>query len=249
MAVVAAVTQPSPLRACRALWILTVFFVGQLIAGAFAGFAFAIYSRTSGADRAAWSVGVIPVAIAGTLLGGLLAFRSSQRAFRHSPYDLYRSIGWSPASRVQILGSALIGAALCGAYLFVACRLVPPSAQQSWSPFRDALVSGGWPRHSWALLALVLAPPVEEFLFRGVVFAGFARSWPVPAAGLVTTILFLLSHYYGSLHPYWPAIIAITSFGVAALGARIATKSLAPCVSMHVAYNLGIVVAVYAGIP
>jgi membrane protease YdiL (CAAX protease family) len=249
MAVVTAATQPSPLRAGRALWILAVFFLGQLIAGAFAGFVFAIYSTTSGAGRAAWSVGVMPAAIAGTLLGGFLALRLSKRTFRHSSDELYRTIAWAPASRVQILGSALVGAALCGTYLFVAFRLVPPNAQQSWSPFRDAVVYGGWPRHSWALLALVLAPPVEEFLFRGVVFAGFARSWPVSAAGLLTTILFVLSHYYGSLHPYWPAILAITLFAVAALGARLVTKSLAPCISMHVAYNLGIVVAVYASIP
>ena len=70
----------------------------------------------------------------------------------------------------------------------------------------------------------------------------------MPAAGLVATILFVLCHYIG-LHPYWPGILAITSFAVAALAARIATKSVAPCISMHVAYNLGMVVAVYAGIP
>ena len=246
MAVVAAVTQPSPLRARRAFWILTLFFGTQLVVGVFLGVASAIYSTQAGAARTAWSVGFVPAAIASTLLGGLLALRSSKRAFRHSPHDLYQTIGWSPASRVQILGSALVGLVLCVTYLSVAFLAFPPNAEQSWSPFRQAVVYGGWPRHCWAFLALALAPPVEEFLFRGVVFAGLARSWPVPAAGLVTTTLFVLGHGV-SLHPYWPSIVAITSFGVAALGARIVTKSLAPCISMHVAYNLGMVVAVYAG--
>src|SRR5262249_7542479 len=150
-----------PLRAGRALWILVVFFVGQVVAGVFVGFVAAAYSTKSGDPSAAWSLSATPAAIAGLLLGGLLAFCASKRAFRHSPHDLYRAVAWSQASRAQILGSALVGTALCSTYLFVAFRVSPPNAQQSWNVFRDAIVYGGWPRHSWALLALVLAPPVE----------------------------------------------------------------------------------------
>ena len=250
MAVVAAATQPSlvPLRARRALWILAVFFFVQIIVGLFVGFFVAIHSTTYGGARTVASVSVVPAAIAGVILGGLLAFRMSKRTFPHSAYELYQTIGWSRASRLQILSSALVGLALSGLYLFVAFQMFPPKAQQSWNVFGDAVVAGGWPRHGWALLALVLAPLVEEFLFRGVVFAGLARSWPVPVAGLVTTILFVLAHGV-SLQPYWPSILAITSFAVAALRARIVTKSLAPCISMHVAYNLGMVAAAYAGTP
>src|SRR5213593_838172 len=73
------------------------------------------------------------------------------------------------------------------------------------------------------------------------------RPRPLVAA-LVTTIVFVLGHGV-SLHPYWPAILAIASLGIAALAARIVTRSLAPCISMHAAYNLGMVMAVYAGLP
>jgi len=236
----------TPLRARRALWILASFFFVQIVAGVLVGFLIAIFSTAYGTARTAWSVSAVPATIAGLVLGGLLALRMSKRTFGRSQHDLYQTIGWSRASRFQVLGSALVGIALSGIYLFVAFRVFPPKLQYSWSPFGDAVVNGGWPRHGWALLALVVAPVVEEFLFRGIVFAGLARSWPVPFASLVTTILFVLGHGF-SLHPYWPSILAITLFAVAALRARIVTKSLTPCISMHAAYNLGMVVAVYAG--
>src|SRR5436309_3725709 len=250
MAVGAAVTQVSaaPLRARRALWILAVYFLVQLVVGTLVGLFIGIYLAKYGGARCAWSVVTVPASIAGVILGGLVALRTSKRTFRQSPHDFYQTIGWSRASRFQILGSALVGVALSGIYLFVAFRVFPPTREHSSALFTDAVVNGGWPRHGWALLALVLAPMVEEFLFRGIVFAGLARSCPLPVAGLVSTIVFVLGHGV-SLHPYWPAILAIASLGIAALAARIVTKSLAPCISMHVAYNLGMVAAVYAGLP
>jgi len=141
-----------------------------------------------------------------------LAFRTSKRTFRHSPRDLYQTIGWSRHLGFRFSVRRWWNFSL-RIYLLVAFWVFPPKLQHSWSPFADAVVNGGWPRHGWALLALVLAPVVEEFLFRGVVFAGLARSWPVPFASLVTTIVFVLGHGF-SLHPYWPAILAITSFAV-----------------------------------
>ena len=59
MAVVAAVTHPSPLRAGRAFWILTLFFGTQFVVGVFLGVASAIYSTAAGAARTAWSVGFV----------------------------------------------------------------------------------------------------------------------------------------------------------------------------------------------
>jgi len=67
MAMVAAVTpaSPAPLRARRALWILAIFFFVQVVVGAFVGVLIAIHSTADGATRTAWSVGVVPAAIAG----------------------------------------------------------------------------------------------------------------------------------------------------------------------------------------
>jgi len=108
------------------------------------------------------------------------------------------------------------------------------------------MVSGGWQRHLWALLALSIVPPVEEFVFRGVLFGGLWRSWGLPAASCLTTILFALFHVTSS-HPYFPAMVMVTCVGAAQLWARVASRSLAPSIAMHAAYNLGLVVTVYLG--
>jgi membrane protease YdiL (CAAX protease family) len=91
----------------------------------------------------------------------------------------------------------------------------------------------------------VVAPPVEEFVFRGVLFAGFRRSWKTGAAGALVTLLFIAAHFT-EVAGYGPAVIAVALVGAATLVARIATDSLAPAIALHASYNLGLVVALYA---
>src|SRR3989442_801738 len=142
------------------------------------------------------------------------------------------AIGWSPTSRLWLLAAILSGLTLSAIYLKVLVRLFPPSPGQTWGPLVAAMVSGGWQRHLWALLALSIVPPVEEFVFRGVLFGGLRRSWGLPAAACLTTILFALFHVT-SLHPYLPALVMITCVGAPQLSARVARRSLAPSIAMH----------------
>jgi membrane protease YdiL (CAAX protease family) len=93
---------------------------------------------------------------------------------------------------------------------------------------------------------LVVAPPIEEFMFRGVLFAGLSRSWSVASAGTLVTLVFLASHLT-EVWGYPPAVVSVAAVGTAALFARIHTKSLAPAVALHAAYNLMLTVSVYAG--
>jgi membrane protease YdiL (CAAX protease family) len=241
---------PPALRARRVLWILAMYVVTQVVAGVLAGLVVGIYVSTRDVvpdARTAGVLGAVPAAMAGAILGGLLALWMSKRSFRgSSAQEFYETTGWAPASRRQILVAALVGAALAASYLLVAYSFFPPQPYHSWHPLSAAVASSRWSRHAFAVLALLLAPPVEEFLFRGVLFAGLARSWPLPTAACVTTMLFVLLHV-SSVHPYWPGLFAIASVATVALRARIVTKSLAPCIAVHTAYNLGLVVAVYAG--
>jgi len=130
-------------------------------------------------------------------------------------------------------------------YLTGLALYASPSATQHWGPMVRAASSGGWPRHLWTLLALVIAPPVEEFMFRGVMFAGLSRSWSATTAGTVVTVLFLAIHLT-EIWGFAPAVVSITALGIAALLARVLTGSLAPAIALHTAYNLVIVVATYA---
>jgi membrane protease YdiL (CAAX protease family) len=112
----------------------------------------------------------------------------------------------------------------------------------------EAVNSGGWPRHLWAVLALLVAPPVEEFLFRGVLFAGFVRSWSMASSGALVTLLFPAAHATEA-RGYAPAIVSIAAVGTLTLLARIHTDSLAPGVALHAAYNLVLAASLYLGEP
>ena len=95
-------------------------------------------------------------------------------------------------------------------------------------PLARAASAGGWARLLWAALAVALAPPIEELVFRGAFYGGLARSWrPRDRAAVVTTAVFVALHVT-ELGAYWPAWIAIAALGALALRARVVTGSLCP---------------------
>ena len=86
---------------------------------------------------------------------------------------------------------------------------------------------------------------MEEFTFRGVIFAGFCRSLMRPTAGLLVTVLFVAMHF--EAYSSGPALIAISLMSGAAVIARVTTASLVPAIVLHAAYNVVIVIAAYLG--
>lgn len=97
----------------------------------------------------------------------------------------------------------------------------------------------GWRRDLWALAGIFLAPPVEELLYRGVLFEGFRRSIGRVWSAVVVTLLFVAGHIPNT-HGWWPPLVGIGCLAVGSVCARILTRSLGPSVWMHAAYNLGV---------
>ena len=85
---------------------------------------------------------------------------------------------------------------------------MPFKANVDYGPLTQLAQSGGWPRLAWAIVAIVLAPTVEEFLFRGVLLAGFARAWGIRVAASLVTILFVGMHFPYAAR-YWPAVTVV----------------------------------------
>ncbi len=52
----------------------------------------------------------------------------------------------------------------------------------------------GWGYWLTAVSAVVIAPIIEELLFRGVLFAGLAKRWPVWLAAIVSSLAFAVLH-------------------------------------------------------
>jgi membrane protease YdiL (CAAX protease family) len=87
-----------------------------------------------------------------------------------------------------------------------------------------------------ALLAVFTAPLVEECVYRGVLYSGLRRVAGVWPSVLVVSALFAGVHfpqYWGA----WAGLLSISILSVTLTIIRAKTKSIQPCIAVHVAFN------------
>lgn len=87
-----------------------------------------------------------------------------------------------------------------------------------------------------AFMATFSAPIAEEVVYRGIVYSGFRKTFNVPVAVIVTTVLFAGVHYpqyWGS----WGTIILITTLSLILTFIRVRSDNLLPCVVLHFIFN------------
>lgn len=152
-------------------------------------------------------------------------------------------IAWSLGEPADLRHGLVIGVALGLGYLSIASVFVPPGPDVPRGPMAEMAITPGLSQLSWVFMAVIVAPPLEEFLFRGVLFSGIAQSWGQSVAALVVTALFFIIHLPETIH-YWPAMAAVLSLGVATLLIRMRSGSLGPAITLHLAYNLVLVITV-----
>jgi membrane protease YdiL (CAAX protease family) len=92
--------------------------------------------------------------------------------------------------------------------------------------------------------ALLVAPFMEEMIFRGVLFAIFERRAGVGFAVVATALLFAGLHVPEYWRAWNHAILILVVGGVFSL-ARAKTGSLAPCVFLHLGYNASMVAGLF----
>ena len=233
------------LGAKRAFYSLITFLVAQVVAGVVVGVA-SLFGNPVGRQSHAPSGAPLMLALfVGTIWGGLIVFRDARQSM---PGQIKSGalipIGWMGARVRDLWLSAGVGILLVLLYL-VALAAFPPPPGQKLGPVSELLKSGGSAVHIWAVGAVLVSPPVEEFVFRGLVFTGFCRSWGVWAASTIVTVLFVSLHLAEAVH-YLPALVILVLFSIATLLARIATRSILPSIVLHTTYNLGLVAIVYA---
>jgi membrane protease YdiL (CAAX protease family) len=136
--------------------------------------------------------------------------------------------GLKPASLKQVLAGLAVGV-----LLVLLVRLMPP---RSVSPLAEvaSTPTGYW---SLVVVALLLAPVIEEFTFRGALYAGLRARMPAAPATVVVTLLFTVMHATELVH-YWPGFLLIALMSLVTLLLRARTGSLLPAVAAHFAYNL-----------
>ncbi|HKV43601.1 MAG TPA: CPBP family intramembrane glutamic endopeptidase [bacterium] len=156
--------------------------------------------------------------------------------------QIFGSTGTLRANLVAIV----LGLAIAFSSLRLIVLLGPPPATRIplHLPIPIVLMDSGWRRAMWALSGVVLAAPVEELVFRGVMLDGFTRSLGPLAGGLLVTLLFIAGHS-AATHLWWPGIAGVAAVATVTLLFRLVTRSLGPPIALHAAYNLGIAVWVY----
>jgi membrane protease YdiL (CAAX protease family) len=177
--------------------------------------------------------------------GGLVVLLGLRRWARRLDPATYLDLvpsGWG--TRRQLLGGAAAGVALGAAFVLLA-GFVTYHPTNSPSLMALAAATSGAARWAWAVTAVLLAPPVEEALFRGVVLGGLARAWGIRVAMVLSGGVFWLLHA-SEWSTYWPGAVAIGLLTLLVTVLRVRTRSLGPCIAAHLAYNLVLVLFVFA---
>ncbi|MBI3650801.1 MAG: CPBP family intramembrane metalloprotease [Acidobacteria bacterium] len=149
---------------------------------------------------------------------------------------LSEAIGWqwegpSPIAKIGIVIGVVV---LSIAVMSLLPRLLPDSKE---TPFSQILKASKAVRYVVAFLAVFTAPLVEEFVYRGLLYSPLRKAIGMAGAVSTATILFALVH----VPQYWGAWASLTgllllSFSLTVIRAK--TKSIFPCVMIHMLFNL-----------
>src|SRR5207237_2338979 len=87
-------------------------------------------------------------------------------------------------------------------------------------PLARMAIAHGFPRVAWLCAGLLLAPTVEELLFRGVLYGGLRQSLGACWAAVLMTLAFLGLHF-DEIGTYVPAIVSLALLALTTLWCRL----------------------------
>jgi len=235
-------------RAGTAFLAFVTFFGAQLVGGLIVGVIAGVQLATSGIDlsneaaleRAMQGIigdyiiySLLPITIFSGLAVLLVTRRMARDVMNVGDPD---GVGWSNFSAAKFLVGLVAGIGVAATYIALASTVFVNYQHETQGPLSEMLTSGGLATVIVGIAAVLCAPLIEEFLFRGVMLAGFTRSFGLPAAVILSTALFVAVHIPELMH-YWPGTIGVGGMAVVAVAVRIKMKSLGPAIAVHLGYN------------
>lgn len=224
-------------------WVDLLFFVGLYFLSMFAvvvivGFAFAAAGvplarmRTSGPDQAFFVV--LVQAVQSVIVFGYLV----AQMHRSFGMPFWHTIGWRPLETGKMpRGPVYLGLLLGGFSLSLAVQLAAKFAgtkaklpiENLFQDSRSILLLG--------IMAITIAPLVEETIFRGYIYPVLARGFGVGFGVVVTGVLFGLLHAQ-QLWGGWVQIGLLIVVGVVFTCARAVSRTVLASYLLHMSYNL-----------
>jgi len=226
-----------------AVEVAAVLLVGVVLSGLLAGLAVDKWALST---RAPWALPLVAL-LAYLLFATPALFLAHRRlgALRSSPL---RAVGLGQRLRLSWVLYGLAGYGVMLALLSIAAAFIrssglatmPMAARSATDLLQQA---GSVPEIAvYFVLICVIAPVLEEVLFRGFIYAGLRRSFAPPFAVVLSAAMFALAHQ---------SLAAISMVAVACVGILLAylyerTRTLWPSIAVHMLHNLlafGVIVA------
>ena len=156
--------------------------------------------------------------------------------------SLAQAVHWNMPVRGRVLANALAG----GTGLALV-SVIGEFLLQRWIPDSLPITEFFKDRPSALLLGafgILVAPLMEELLFRGFLYPALARWTGVTASVIITASAFTLLH--GAQLGYsWAPLLLIFVVGITLTVTRMRTNSVATCVIVHMTYNFVLLLQTY----
>ncbi|MDE6916401.1 MAG: CPBP family intramembrane metalloprotease [Lachnospiraceae bacterium] len=136
---------------------------------------------------------------------------------------------------LRIKPFAMIVIACCGLYyvailISAVIAVVSPDTMEAYNEMMDMALGGS---EILAMMAAVLLAPInEECIMRGLILRNLQRHFSMPAAIVIQAVLF------GIFHANWVQGIYVLPVGAALGYVAVKSRSVIPCVFMHLFYNM-----------
>lgn len=134
------------------------------------------------------------------------------------------------AKPVAMMGIACFGLYYLAILIASVIAVVSPDTMKEYNELMESTLGGS---QILALLAAVLLAPVnEECIMRGLVLKNLQRFFPAPAVIIIQAVMF------GIFHGNWVQGLYVVPVGAALGYVAVKSRSVLPCIGMHLFYNL-----------
>ncbi len=172
---------------------------------------------------------VVDTAIPSVIVSGFLTVGLFWLIFVCRKKKITREVGMRKMNPVTVVPLVLMGLSF-NILTSLVLALVPQEAMESYSESSSLIFTGS--TASIVIATVIMAPIVEEIVFRGLIYTRLKKGMPAIVA------VILSSAFFGLAHGQWLWMLYTAVFGMVLVWVYERTKSLFASMLLHFGYNL-----------